>query len=103
MLVCSASPRDLPANENILRQSFFQLGPNLPRHVAARKEHYLGKKRLHSRIVTNDGHMSEEATNRGAVGELLRHIFNFLSVFLGDDIASSVCKFEGHGRLIKVQ
>ena len=103
MLVCSAPPRDLPANENILRQSFFQLGPNLPRHVAARKEHYLGKKRLHSRIVTNDGHMSEEATNRGAVGELLRHILNLFAAKPSDDVASSVCEFEWHGRLIKVQ
>ena len=103
MLVCSAPPRDLPANEKFLWQSFFQLGPNLPRHVAARKEHYMGKKRLHSRIVTSDGHVSEEATSRGAVGELLRHILNHFAAKPSDDVASSVCQFEWHGRLSKVQ
>ena len=103
MLLCRDPLRDLPANENMLRQSFFQLGPNLPRHVAAGKEHYLGKKRLHSRTVTNDGHMSEEATNRGAVGELLRHIRSRFAAKPSDDVASSVCLFEWHGRLSKVQ
>ena len=71
--------------------------------MPASKEQDLWKERLYRRIVANYGDMGEEASNRRAVGELLRHIFNFLSVFHGDDIASSVCKFEGHGRLIKVQ
>ena len=70
--------------------------------MAARKEHYLGKKRLHNRIVTDDRHMSEEATNRGAVGELLRHILDLVAAYPSDDVASSVCEFEWHGRLINV-